>query len=63
MAQAEQVEATKDVQYGKGRRGDKLPVELKRCEGLLEKIRKSKNDLEEEAIEMPEAKAATVEEK
>ena len=63
LAQAEQVDATEDAQYGKGRRGDELPAELKRREDRLKKIREAKADLEAEAIEMAAAKAATAEAK
>jgi len=39
LAQAQQVDAAEDAQYGPGRRGDALPAELARREGRLAKIR------------------------
>jgi hypothetical protein len=51
LAQAQQVDATEDAQYGPGRRGDELPVELARRESRLAKIRAAKMALEQEARE------------
>jgi transposase len=59
LAQAEQVDAAEDAQYGKGRRGDELPAELARRESRLAKIREAKAALEAEArAEAAEAAAA-----
>ncbi len=49
LAQAQQVDATEDAQYGKGRRGDELPAELARRTSRLAKIRQAKAALEAEA--------------
>jgi transposase len=49
LAQAEQVDATEEAQYGRGRRGDELPAELARRESRLAKIRAAKAALEQEA--------------
>jgi transposase len=49
LAQAATVDAEEDLRYGKNRRGDELPEELRRAEGRLEKIRAAKLALEEEA--------------
>ncbi len=49
LAQAAQVDAAEDAQYGKGRRGDELPAELARRESRLAKIREAKAALEAEA--------------
>src|SRR5882672_8454474 len=49
LAQAQQVDAAEDTQYGRGRRGDELPAELARRESRLAKIRAAKAALEQEA--------------
>jgi transposase len=49
LAQAQQVDAAEDAQYGTGRRGDELPTELARRESRLTKIRAAKAALEAEA--------------
>jgi len=49
LAQAAQVDAAEDAQYGKGRRGDELPAELTRRESRLAKILAAKAALEAEA--------------
>jgi transposase len=59
LAQAQQVDAAEDAQYGQGRRGDDLPAELTRRESRLAKIREAKAALEAEArAEAAEAAAA-----
>jgi transposase len=60
LEQAQQVDAAEDVQYGPGRRGDELPVELARRESRLAKIRAAKAALEQEAkaLAAHEAEAA-----
>lgn len=59
LAQAQQVDAAEDAQYGQGRRGDELPAELARRESRLAKIREAKAALEAEArAEATEAAAA-----
>ena len=59
LAQAAQVDAAEDAQYGKGRRGDELPAELARRESRLAKLREAKAALEAEA-RAEAAAAATV---
>lgn len=49
LAEAEAVDAAEDAQYGKGRRGDELPEELRFRQQRLEKIRQAKAALEAEA--------------
>jgi hypothetical protein len=61
LAQAAQVDAEEDVQYGKGKRGDELPAELARRESRLQKIAEAKVALEQEARELAVAKKASVE--
>jgi transposase/IS5 family transposase len=49
LAEAEAVDAAEDVRYGRGKRGDELPAELRFKRSRLEKIRAAKRALEEEA--------------
>jgi transposase len=49
LAQAEQIDAAEDAQYGHGRRGDELPAELARRESRVATIRAAKAALEQEA--------------
>jgi len=49
LAQAKQVDAAEDAQYGKGRRGNELPAELAHRESRLAKLREAKAALEAEA--------------
>lgn len=63
LRQAEETDASEDAQYGKGKRGDELPQELKRREDRLEKIREAKAALEAEAREKAEAEKAAAEAK
>ncbi len=63
LAQAQQVDAAEDAQYGKGRRGDELPAELARRESRLAKIRAAKADLEAEAQAAASAAAAAAQAK
>ncbi|PYM40925.1 MAG: IS1182 family transposase [Candidatus Rokuibacteriota bacterium] len=51
LDQAQQVDATEDARYGRGRRGDELPAELARRESRLRKIREARAALEAEAQE------------
>ena len=51
LRDAEQVDAEEDKRYGKGRRGDELPEELRFRQGRLKKIREAKAALEREANE------------
>ena len=57
LAEAEAIDAAEDARYGKDRRGDELPEELRRRETRLVKIREAKQALEDEARERAEAAA------
>lgn len=59
LEKAEQVDAEEDARYGKGKRGDELPEELRRRESRLKAIRKAKAALEAEAKERAVAAAGT----
>jgi transposase len=63
LKEAEETDAAEDKRYGKGVRGDELPVELARRESRLRKIREAKASLEAEAQEQAQAAAAAVEAK
>ena len=56
LAEAEVVDAAEDVRYGRGKRGDELPEELRFRERRLQKIEEAKRALEEEARKEAEAK-------
>ena len=56
LKEAEQVDAEEDQQYGKGKRGDELPEDLRYRKSRLEKIKKAMAELEEEAREQAEEK-------
>jgi transposase len=60
LQEAEHADAKEDAEYGKGKRGDELPEELKRRESRLQKIREAKAALELEAKQKAAAKAAEV---
>src|ERR1700687_4665843 len=49
LAQAEQADAAEDERYGRGRRGDELPEEVRRRESRLAKIKQAKKVLEQRA--------------
>ncbi|WP_456239109.1 IS1182 family transposase [Rhodococcus chondri] len=49
LAEAERIDKAEDTQFGKDRRGDELPEELRRRETRLAKIREAKAALEAEA--------------
>lgn len=57
LAEAEAIDKAEDAQYGKNRRGDELPEELRRRETRLAKIREAKQALEDEARERARAAA------
>ena len=63
LEEAERVDAEEDARYGKGKRADELPEDLKRRESRLRVIRAAKAELELEAKQKAEAKAAEVAEK
>jgi len=55
MAEAETVDRAEDARYGKGKRGDELPEELRYRERRLAKIQEAKQALEEEARQEAQA--------
>ena len=57
LADAEAIDAAEDARYGKNRRGDELPEELRRRESRLVKIREAKQALEDQARERAQAAA------
>lgn len=57
LAEAEAIDKAEDTRFGKNRRGDELPEELRRRETRLAKIREAKQALEDEARERAEAAA------
>lgn len=59
LAEAEAIDAAEDTKFGKRRRGDELPEELRRRETRLAAIRRAKQALEDEARERAEAAAKT----
>jgi hypothetical protein len=63
LKQAEATDTAEDAQYGKGKRGDELPVELARRESRLKKIAQAKAELEQEAREKAERERAEAEAK
>ncbi len=60
LAEAERIDAAEDELYGKDKRGDELPAELRDRESRLRRIRELKADLEREAREAAEQQAAAV---
>lgn len=57
LAEAEAIDKAEDAQYGKDRRGDELPEELRRRETRLAAIREAKQALEAEARDRARAAA------
>lgn len=55
LAEAEAIDAAEDVRYGRGKRGDELPEELRFRERRLRKIQEAKQALEEEARQAAQA--------
>ena len=51
LAEAEAIDKAEDAKFGKNRRGDELPDELRRRESRLVKIREAKQALEAEAAD------------
>jgi transposase len=58
LAEAERIDEEEDALYGKGKRGDELPPELRERESRLARIRELQADMEREAREAAEKKAA-----
>jgi transposase len=63
LAEAARIDDEEDKLYGKGRRGDELPEELRKRETRLKKIREAKAELESEIKEAAEASRALNEER
>jgi transposase len=59
LAETEAVDVAEDTRYGRGKRGDELPEELRFRERRLQKIEEAKRALEEEARKEAEAKPST----
>lgn len=57
LAEAEAIDQAEDAAFGKDRRGDELPEELRRRESRLAKIREAKAALEAEAAEAAELRS------
>ena len=57
LAAAEAADAQEDAEYGKGRKGDELPEELRRAESRLARIKQLKAELEAEARQQDEERA------
>ena len=51
LRKAQLIDAQGDARYGKGKRGDELPKELKRRQDQLDVLRKAKSELEAEAAD------------
>jgi transposase len=62
LAEAERIDEQEDKLYGKGKRGDELPEELRNRETRLRKIREAKAQLESEMREEAEREQAFKEE-
>jgi len=63
LEQAESTDAAEDALYGKGRRGDELPEELRFKQSRLKKIRAAMTSLEAEAKAQAEAKRQAIKDK
>lgn len=63
LAQADSTDAQEDSLYGKGKKADELPPELRFRKTRLEKIEQAKKALEEEARQEAKAKQSEYEEK
>lgn len=63
LEEAERVDKEEDRIFGKGKRGDELPAELRTTEGRLKKLKEAKEALERQAREEAEEKNKEFEEK
>jgi len=63
LADAQRIDDEEDEQYGKGKRGDELPEELRRRESRLAKIKEAKAALEAEAKARADIERIEVEKK
>ena len=57
LAEAEAIDRDEDAKFGKNRRGDELPEQLRRREDRLATIRQAKADLEAEAAEQADERS------
>ncbi len=57
LAEAEAIDRDEDAKFGKNRRGDELPEQLRRRESRLATIRQAKADLEAEAAEQADERS------
>ena len=63
LAEAERADQAEDQRFGRGRRGDELPLELAERQQRLQKIREAKAELERQVREEAERKKAEAEER
>jgi transposase len=63
LRQAAEADASEDTRYGKDKRGDELPDELRRRESRLKKIAQARAELEQAAREKAEQQRTEAEEK
>ena len=63
LEEAEAVDASEDSRYGKGRRGDEVPEELRFKQSRLAKIKEAKEALEREALKHAAEQQAAYEKK
>jgi transposase len=61
LAQAEATDAAEDARYGRDKRGDEIPEELRRRESRLKRIREAKKVVEQRAQEKAEAEGKAAE--
>lgn len=60
LEEAEAIDAAEDALYGKGRRGDELPEELRSRQSRLKKIKEAMASLEAEAKEQADTKRQAI---
>ena len=63
LQQAQAADAAEDVQYGKGKRGDELPDELRFKQNRLKKIKEAMQTIEAEAKEQAEIERKEIQQK
>lgn len=63
LEEAERIDAEEDEKYGRDRRGDELPEELRTREGRLRKLKEARARLEAEEQALKEEQAARIEER
>lgn len=60
LDEADAIDAAEDALYGKGRRGDELPEELRNRESRLRRLKEAKERLEQEAEDAAKLKAEEI---